>query len=375
MTFFSTTRRPTLIEIDLDALKKNITWLETKINKQLLCPMIKANAYGHGAVQVAQILEQSGIQRMGVCLVEEGIELRAAGIQKEILVFQGFDANAAVELKPYNLSNVVNSWEILDSFSEGKEFPKFWLEFDTGMQRMGFPFDDAEKVFLKIKKVLPQLQGILTHFSHGENFPNTDCEQQLQKFKSIENKFQQNFPNHKTQFQIFNSGSLSGETQQPKWGARPGLLIYGVDPTGRHSKSLQSVMNFKSQVQLFRHLKKGDRVSYSGTWTAPKDSLIAVVPAGYADGYPRHCSNRGNILVNGMSASIVGNICMDFFMVDVTAMQNQLQSAKHPEVLLWGTSGDKKIDVTQVAEWAGTVPHAVLAGVGNRVPKVYKGLQ
>lgn len=383
--------RRTFAEINLDHLAHNIRVLQKAFPKTpFLCPMVKANAYGHGDVQLALFLERLGIQHLGVCLIEEGLLLRNFGVKAEILVFRGFDREGAQKILQYGMTPVVTTWDQLTYLEEVATSPvSIHLKFDTGMNRLGFHADEAQKLYDRLwqnKKI--RLKALVTHLFNGEDAVDAQgtSAEQLKKLHQVSQVFKP--------FNIFchalNSAGIlsrmemeqgSKPAQHPlflqDWGLRPGLMIYGYNPlTNRSQAQLKHVMTLKSTVNTFRHLKAGETVSYGGTWTAPKDSVIAVVPIGYADGYHRVLSNLGVALFAGHRVPVVGNVCMDYLMLDVTtAVQGKdLQALLDEDVILFGHDAHGNfLSPEELAQKAKSITWEMLTSVGERVPRVYVG--
>lgn len=381
--------RRTYAEINLDHLAHNFHYLHQALGRdRFYCPMIKANAYGHGDVAVAKLLEAEGATHLGVCLIEEGLLLRAQGISTEILVFRGFDMAGAEKIVQFNLVPVVSAWEQLDYLeTQAEETVKVHLKFDTGMNRLGFNSSEAERLrdyFIKSKKL--KLRAVLTHFAHGEDAYTLDGKStlQLQKLQTIAEFFK----DFNIYYHALNSGGilssihcLENKIQHPvllnqKWGLRPGLALYGHHAMSVGNYHLKPVMTLKSVVNNVREVPTGEAVSYGSTWVAKRPSQIAVVPIGYADGYHRLLSNRGECLLMGERVPVVGRVCMDYLMLDITdlAKKYPVDQLRKQDVVLFGNDDHGKyLSPTEVAHHAQTISWEVLTSVGERVPRVFKG--
>lgn len=382
--------RRTFAEINLDHLAHNIRVLQKAFPKKFLCPMVKANAYGHGDVQLGRFLESLGVEHLGVCLIEEGILLRKNGVKAEILVFRGFDREGAQKIIEHEMTPVVSSWDHIEHLEAvATSAVGIHLKFDTGMNRLGFRPEEAQKVFDRLwqnKKI--RLKALVTHLFNGDDaeIATGHSSRQLQALNGISHIFKP--------FNIFchslnSAGILNLLKLQNKgvpadhplalqdWGLRPGLMIYGYNPLVDQSFcELKPVMSLKSHVGVYRHVKSGETVSYSGTWKATQDSVIAVVPIGYADGYHRILSNQALVLFAGRRVPVVGNICMDYLMLDVTSVvQGQdLNKFKDQEVTFFGydTAGNF-LSAEELAKKAHSITWEMLTSVGERVPRVYSG--
>jgi alanine racemase len=398
--------RKTYAEINLDALENNIFQIQGQLSPGgFFCPMVKANAYGHGDVTVARALEMMGVRALGVCLIEEGLLLRQFGVKAQILVFRGFDLEGARQILAHELTPVVSHWshlEFLDQVSEGPCV--IHLKFDTGMNRLGFDLSEAEKVFefLRSRKKF-QVEGVLTHLFQGEDGldPEGHSSDQLRRLSPL----QEIFKTYQPQFHALNSAGfiaqgisrrrslkqLGTEVEsdpwnrkawiEKPWGVRPGLMIYGYSPlvdikSEDQLFDLKPVMTLKSVVSVFRSVSQGQGVSYNHSWKAKRDSQIAIVPMGYADGFHRILSNNFQVLFRGRRVPIVGNICMDFLMLDVTDVLSGLAKpaalVDNSEVVFFGLdSGGQFLSAMELAQAAGTITWEVLTSVGERVPRVY----
>lgn len=334
--------------------------------------MVKANAYGHGAVAVAKTLEAEDVSALGVALVEEGVELRQAGLKSEILVFGPFDSAAVSEVKKHRLTAVVGTMEQLDQLIKARQEINIHVKIDTGMHRLGIVPEDVPK-FLELLSQHQFLRplGIATHIHSGSDRSATQI--QLKIFHQIKQMFSHDvlIPH------VFNSSSfLNVGRYQDAYGSRPGILLYGCNsqPAPEIETNLKQVMTLKTNVVRYHFLKPGDTVSYNATWKASQRSVIAVLPVGYADGLHRSLSNVGEVLFRGQRAKIVGTVCMDYTMVDVTPIVGSAASDSLPleEVTIFGYDKEGKfLSVTEVASKAGTISYETLTGLGSRVQKVF----
>lgn len=382
--------RRTFAEINLDHLAHNIRVVQKSFpDAPFLCPMVKANAYGHGDVQLARFLETLGVQHLGVCLIEEGLLLRNFGVKAEILVFRGFDRVGAEKMIQYRMTPVVTTWEQIEHLEDVADAPVgIHLKFDTGMNRLGFRPEEAQKLFERLwqnKKI--RVKALVTHLYNGEDAASDsgDSASQLRALHHVSTVFKPfdifchslNSAGILNLLQVRGSANKNHPLMLQNWGLRPGLMLYGYNPLeNRSGLDLKPVMSLKSVVNTFRHLKKGEVVSYGGTWKAQKDSVIAVVPIGYADGYHRILSNQAYALFNGERVPVVGSVCMDYLMLDVTdALKGQdVHSLKDQEVILFGyDSKGNFLSPEELAGKAKSITWEMLTSVGERVPRVYTG--
>ncbi|WP_413295119.1 alanine racemase [Bdellovibrio sp. HCB185ZH] len=383
--------RKTFAEINLDNLTHNIRVLQKAFPQRFLCPMVKANAYGHGDVKLALHLEKLGIQNLGVCLIEEGLLLRQSGVKTNILVFRGFDKIGAKAIIDNNMTAVVSSWEQIDALEQVADKKiSVHVKFDTGMNRLGFRTEEAEKVFARLNgHAKIEVKALCTHLYIGENADEVDqtSAHQLQKLNQVSEIFKSmnvfchalNSSGILNLMQLLKDGAADSKHPllMQNWGIRPGLMIYGYSSLGRPDVGdLKPVMTLKSVVNNFRQVKKGETVSYGARWTAHRDSIIAVIAIGYGDGYHRLLTNQTHVLFNGQKAPITGTVCMDYLMVDVTdiVQGKDLRTLQDQEVVLFGWDrAGQLLSAEEIAKKAHTISYEMLTSVGERVPRVYVG--
>ena len=384
--------RRTFAEINLDHLAHN--YFEIKKlggDNRFICPMVKANAYGHGDLAIAKHLENNGATHLGVCLIEEGLRLKNDGIKTKILVFRGFDKQGAQKIFDAQMTPVISSWDQIAALESVADEPvKVHLKFDTGMARLGFSVTEVEKLrtYFKNSKKL-KLKAILSHFYAGEDAIRTDGHSAVQAQKLSE--VYSFFKGDDVWAHLLNSGGIASLAEvevrnnpdhflhKANWGFRPGLMLYGYSPSETlKGMNLKPVMTFKSVVNNVREAKLGETVSYGATWKAQRPSTIAVVPVGYADGVHRLLSNRGKALFAGKEVPIIGRICMDFLMLDVTdaVKDTTIKNFNEEEVILFGyDQAGNFLSAEVAAKAAETIAWEVLTSVGERVPRHFKGGQ
>jgi len=355
-----------------------------KLSNQFYCPMIKANGYGHGDLEILRILKEVGPGYFGVSSVEEGLRLCSVSSDFKFLVF-GFHGLASVQaMAEQGLIPVVSSFDQLEALekwavngsSKTTDSLDFHLKFNTGMNRLGFVESEIPEVIQKIQKLNRwRLAGLCMHFHSGENLGSGESSNgQMDLFEKMLGSFS-SFSNLKVH--AHNSASLKASVSRNlelRYGIRPGLLFYGVHPQ-EFVESLplvRPVLSFHSNIVSTQRVKSGGVVSYGGSWSAPRDSLIGIVPAGYADGVRRQISNKGFVLVKGKKVPIVGHVCMDYTMVDLTSLDISSEACVGKEVVFFGHQDDSSISVEDVAGWANCTSWEILTGLSERVPRFYE---
>ena len=368
--------RPTIAEIDLKALAFNYRQIRKRTPKGVsILAVVKADAYGHGALPVSLKLEKMGVEYLGVAIPEEGVELRKGGVKAPILIFGGIFKGDAEVIIRYGLTPVVFDIESLKHLSKAAEKRKkkarVHIKVDTGMGRLGVPFE-LFPAFLKDLRKYPdiEIEGLLSHFSM------TDGEEVYTAYQW--KKYQEGLAMARemgissrylhmassatlTTFPIF-SGNL----------VRPGIMLYGSYPSPAIEKlvELRPVLTLKTRIHFLKSVSAGSRISYGGTFVTRRESLIATLPIGYADGYSTRLSNQGEVLIRGKRAPIVGRVCMDLIMADVTDIHGV---SKGDEAILIGRQGEERITADEIAKKIGSIPYEVLCLIGKRVPRVYTG--
>ncbi len=368
--------RPTVAEIDLGALAFNYRQIKKRTPKGTgILAVVKADAYGHGALPISLKLQRLGVDYLGVALSEEGIVLREGGIRAPILILGGIFPNEEDAVVRYHLTPVVFETDPLLRLSKvaskrGRTV-KVHLKVDTGLGRLGVPFDQFP-IFLKAVKRIPkiEIEGILSHFSM------TDCEEDYSAFQW--EKFQQALAIAQQEgvkcryVHMSNSANLTLFPQYSGSMVRPGIMLYGAYPSAQIGKlvNLKPVLTWKTRIHFIKKVPAGARISYGGTYVTQRESLIATLPVGYADGYNTRLSNRGEVIIRGKRAPVVGRVCMDLIMVDVTDIPGV---SKGDEVILIGQQAKEKVTVDEMARKIDSIPYEILCLIGKRVPRVYKG--
>jgi len=363
--------RPTLAMIDLQALRDNFTLAQSLAADSQTMPMVKANAYGHGMVEVAQALAEVA-PAFGVACIEEALVLRDAGICQPILLLEGtFSADevntAALKGLWLMVENHVQKEAVLNA--DIAQPVNVWLGVDTGMHRLGFPPEDVAAVYQSLsdsRNINDQIV-VASHFACAEDFASDFTDQQMATFEqavaSIASTEQDQL---KTS--LANSASILARPDSHRDWNRPGYMLYGASPfdhTQDNAAKLKPVMTLTSAVISVRNIDVGEKVGYSGKWCAERPSTIATIGIGYGDGYPRSAPNGTPVLIKGIECPLVGSVSMDMITVDVTDLE---AVAIGDSVELWG----EQLPVNRVAEHCATLGYELLTRMPLRVPRVYK---
>ncbi len=365
-----------MAEIDLDAIGFNYKKIKEKAGDKKVLAVVKANAYGHGAVEVSRELEKLGADMLGVAILQEGTELRKAGIKRPILLLSGIFPGEAESAIRYDLTPVVYSINaVLELSNEadraGKSIPVH-VKIDTGMRRLGVLPGDVGEFFERLKGLGNiRVEGVLSHFSTADSKDRGFMDEQVQIFSEAVNKIRSlGFsPDH---IHIANSAAIVRDDLPDYLNmVRPGITMYGSYPSiwFRDKIELKPVMTLKSGIIQIKRISKGESVSYARKFIAERDSVIGVIPVGYADGYPRHLSNVGEVIVRGRTAKVAGLVCMDLIMIDITDVPDV---GVGDEVVLWGRQGDMEMSADELARRAGTISYELFCRVSGRVPRIYK---
>lgn len=363
-------------EIDLDSICHNLIQMQRNISKDTgIIAVIKADGYGHGAVPIAKTID-SYVSGFAVATIEEAINLREHSIQKPIYIL-GFTHDDAFEDMILNdIRPAIFQYQTAQSISTiaqklGRK-AKVHIKLDTGMSRIGF--NDTDESLAQIEKIsnLPGLdiEGIFTHFAASDSADKKSAMLQLARFLSFITKLE----NHNIMIPIKHCSNSAGIIEMPQANmdrVRAGISIYGLYPSEEVSKdiiTLKPALALKSHIIFIKELEAGVGISYGSTYVTDKRTRVATIPVGYADGYPRNLSNKGYILIRGNKAPILGRVCMDQFMVDITDIP---EAEEGDEVTLIGKDGDLQITVEELSELAGTFNYEFVCNLSKRIPRVY----
>lgn len=360
--------RPTWVEIDLHSIKSNLETVKSIVEENVsVLAIVKADAYGHGAVTVSKTLIKSGVEKLGVATLEEAMELRESGINHPIIILGGIQKEELDEVIKHGIIPTIYDLEILEELSNAAKKINtnysYHLKIDTGMSRLGIKHQDLGLFFEKHAKYNNlRLVGLFSHLSMADDIEGGYTDKQITLFNESLEKFKE--LNIEPQYHhLANSAAIQNYPDSHGNMVRPGIMIYGAGAFNGHR--LLPVMKLKSKIIQLKMHDKGTYVSYGGTYITKKKSLIATVPIGYADGYLRRLSNKAYISVNGERAPVVGSVCMDFIMVDVTEINNVNVG---DVVTLFG---DGNVSLDDVSGWAETIPYEIMTLVGKRVHRLF----
>jgi alanine racemase len=367
----------TWVEIDLDALIHNIGEVRSRTGPDpTILLVVKADAYGHGAAEVARVAVEHGVDMLGVATLQEGIELRQAGIHEPVLILSPPMENETAGIVEYELSSTVPSLAIARALSrvcvEKGRVAAVHVEVDTGMGRSGVQLEEALPFITAVTK-LPHLslEGVFTHFPSSDDDVSF-TERQVAEFLLLLERLERRRISVPLRHAA-NSGAVLGVSaslRAPLNMVRPGMMIYGLRPSGAASDGtdLWPAMSFKSRIAQIRELPAGHPVSYGRTYTTPGAMRVAVIPVGYGHGFCFGLSNSGSVLVRGHRAPVLGRVTMDVTMANVDAIPD---AEVGDEVVLFGRQGDAEITVDEIARLVGTINYEIICGIGKRVTRVY----
>lgn len=357
---------PTWIEVDLRQFKKNLAWIRDRIGKSLFCLPVKGNGYGHGIGQIGQAAVGAGVDCLGVSCLQEGVELRHAGIQIPILVFGAIHEEQVADLLQFHLDFTISSKYKADLVAQKtKSRCRVHVEVDTGMQRTGVRPESAIDLFRHLQTLgCFEVAGIYSHLATADHSDDPTAKKQIASFKELLRH--PVFEGHRLLAHIANSNGVLHFPDSFLDMARPGLLAYGYPPDNAISAAAPCY-TLKSKVSYFKVVGPGEGISYGHTYITKKQTRIVTIPIGYGDGYRRCLSNKGSVLIRGKRFPIAGTICMDQFMVDIGNEEVYVGD----EVVLIGKQGNEEISLREMARLCETVPYEILCGFNERIPRHY----
>ncbi len=364
-----------LVEIDRKALQHNYRVLKQELGEEkTLLAMIKADAYGHGMVEAAQALTEIGCDTFGVAEIGEAVELRQAGCSQKILIFLGFCPEEAELLFDYSITPILYSeddFRLLDQIGAKKgRSISVYLKVDTGMSRLGV-FPDQVGYYVKLVKQLPNIEllGMVSHMARADEKDAESNTIAINHFVSLMHEFDLSGSH------LANSGGVLNLKESHFSFGRAGICLYGYYPDGQNhpeitgEKRLQPVMRYSTSVLQVKTIAAGQGISYGHTYIPEQDITIAILPIGYEDGFNRQLSNKGEVLIRGKRAPVIGRVCMNLCMIDVSHIEGV---SAGDEVVVIGTQGDETITAEELAEKCNTISYEILCMIGNSNKRVYR---
>ena len=352
-------------EIDLLAIRHNAEVIKRHTGRQLIA-VVKADAYGHGAVRVAEVL-RSVADMFAVATVEEGIELREAGIRKPVLILFSCLPAQVGPIVGFNLTPSIGDWEFATALNEiaSETAPtKVHLNVNTGMNRSGVCWTEAPKFLSKLKNLRGlEVEGLFTHLATADEADKSFVSVQLKRFSPVLSD------NGEKMVHVANSAATLAVPASHFDAVRPGLSLYGVYPATEKPILLKSALTWKARIGWLSTISEAEGVSYGLTYKAPYPIRVAMVQIGYGDGYPRALSGTGEVLIGGVRRPIIGRVCMD---VSVVQLEPTDKVAIGDEVVLIGKQGNAEITVDEIAQRAGTISYEILTQIGTRVKRTFR---
>lgn len=382
------TLRPVWAEINMKNAAFNIQQIQKRAGKSEVIGIIKANAYGHGAVEYARMLRANGIKKFGIAALSEALALREGGI-KEPIIMLGLTPNMYLDtIMKYNITPVISTYEnakalsdlitsgqvpiSFDSLDDSDKTKEIYVAVDTGMGRVGFLRDEAGIEAIERISKLPNIRiaALFSHFAAADEKDKTYANMQLDHFNRVYDALTKRGVNIPVRT-IANSAGIIDLPESHFEAVRPGIILYGCYPSEEVNKenvALKPVMTVKANITLLKTVPKGSSISYGCIFTTERESIIATLPLGYADGYPRFLTGKARVIINGQYAPIVGKICMDQCMIDVTDVPGVKEG---DEVILLGSDGNLSIFAEELGDKSSTINYEILSRMGNRIPRVY----
>ena len=363
-------------DIDLDAIYENVKNAKALLKKDTkMMAIVKADGYGHGAVEVARQIDEL-VDAYGVAILEEGIELRKAGFTKPILILGYTPKPLYPAMIRYDIATAVFTMEMAKEISDTAvamhKNANIHIKLDTGMSRIGFAITKESKEIIEQIAKLPgiEIKGCFSHFARMDEKDKTKANEQFAKFTKMVNALEKDGVDLGIRH-ISNSAGIMEAPEVQMDMVRNGICLYGLYPSEEVQKErlpLKPAMELKAYVSYVKTLEPGVEIGYGGTYTTTKKTRVATIPVGYADGYSRCLSGKGSVLIHGKKAPILGRVCMDQFMVDVTDIDNVCVGDR---VTLFGKDGDSCITIEEISAMAHSFNYEFVCGIGKRIPRVY----
>lgn len=371
--------RPAFLEIDLDAVRHNVRVIQRMVPEHTaIAAIVKANGYGHGGPQVSRACLEAGAKLLCVAIVAEGIELRDAGIEAPVLILGPVDAEEADLYVRHDLIATLSAAEHAAMLAEAARrlgMPaRAHVKLDSGMGRHGARGADAVALARTLAHSPEvRIEGIFSHLGDSTNADLGWSWHQVDEFRRMLRGFGCTLDECGVMLHFANSAAIVRMPETHLDAVRPGAILYGLNPgfdAALMPPDLRPVMALRARLGIVKTVEAGQPVGYSRTWTAPRDSRIAVLPLGYADGYPRTLSNNADVLVGGRRCPLVGLVSMDAITIDVTEVPG---AAIGDEAVLIGAQGDERITVEELAARGGTIVEEIVARLTCRLPRVFRG--
>src|SRR5437762_2265992 len=367
--------RPTRVEVDLDVLAENYRAIAAHVAPARVMPILKANAYGHGLVEVGRVVERLRAPYIGVAYLEEGLRLRQHGVRLPVLVLGGILGSQIPRFLEHDITLTASSVDKLRAIDEHAvrvgRTATVHLKIDTGMERIGVHWYSAESLLeesLRCRHL--RVVGIFTHFAGADAPDLGHARLQLERFEEVL-RFYERRSLPPPLRHAANSGAILQLPESYLDLVRPGILFYGARPSPELPRTIpvRQALRWLSRVVFFKVVRAGSPVSYGGDWVADAETRVVTLPVGYGDGYMRAMSGRAEVLLHGKRYPVVGRICMDQVMVSI----GWDSAYNGDEVVLLGPDGAEAISIEEMAGWAATIPHEILTSINARVPRVYRG--
>lgn len=363
-------------QINKNSILENIKKIKGSLDKNVkLMPVIKADAYGHGALEVAKLLVPYA-DFFAVAVIEEALQIKEEGIKTPLLILGYVNSESYSDIVENDIRIPIFTYKAAQELSEiaisKNKIAKIHIAVDTGMNRIGFPISEESLNTIKDISMLPniEIEGIFTHFATADENDSTFMLLQNELFAEFSEKLEKNGVFIPVKH-ISNSAAIIRGKNLNYNMVRSGIITYGLYPSNEMDCAnliLEPSLELISHVVYVKTIEKGDTVSYGRTYTAEKKTKVATIPVGYADGYPRLLSNSGRVIINGKYAPVIGRVCMDQFMVDVTDIDDVKEGNR---VTLIGKQGELFISADEIAQLAQTINYEIICGIGKRVPRIY----
>ena len=367
--------RPTFLEVDLDRLAENYRVIAAHVAPARVMPILKANAYGHGLVEVGRKLEAIGAPYVGVAYLEEALRLREHGVALPVLVMGGIVGSQIPRFLENDLTLTASSVDKLRAIDEQAAARRceatVHLKIDTGMERIGVHWYSAERLLeesLKCRHL--RVEGIFTHFANAAGPDQAHARLQLERFEEVLGFYERRSLPLPLRHAA-NSGAIVQLRESHLDLVRPGILFYGARPSAEVPATIpvRQALRWLTRVVFFKVVKAGNPISYGGEWTSATETRVVTLPVGYGDGYTRAMSGKAEVILHGKRYPVVGRICMDQVMVSI----GWDSAYNGDEVVLLGSDGAAAISIEDMAAWASTITHEILTSINTRVPRVYRG--